>query len=284
MTDDEQTPETTGTSEQAPAEAAPPDIESDDAVDRELRRMTRRGFLVAGVAAGVGYGGWAWLRSREPLGGMAWPFRRALELNESLALAYFSGSRMSRTFRRDQITRARINGGLGLSPDYYDASRWALRIDGGPSPALLNMADIHALPARQVITELRCIEGWSYVVQWVGVRLADVIAKYPPPTRDGSRPDVVNHPEKLVRYVSIETPDRGYYVGLDMQSALHPQTLLAYAMDDAPLTWQHGAPLRLAIPVKYGIKNIKRTGTIRYTDVKPADYWAERGYDWYAGH
>jgi DMSO/TMAO reductase YedYZ molybdopterin-dependent catalytic subunit len=118
---------------------------------------------------------------------------------------------------------------------------------------------------------------------WVGVRLADVIAKYPPPTRDGSRPDVVDHPEKLIRYVSIETPDRGYYIGLDMQSALHPQTLLAYAMNAAPLTWQHGAPLRLAIPVKYGIKNIKRIGTIRYTDVKPADYWAERGYDWYAG-
>ena len=140
------------------------------------------------------------------------------------------------------------------------------------------------MPPRQVITELRCIEGWSYVVQWLGVRLADLIAKYPPPTRDGSRPDVINHPEKLVRYVSIETPDRGYYVGLDMQSALHPQTLLASAMNDAPLTWQHGAPLRLAIPVKYGVKNIKRIGAIHYTDVKPADYWAERGYDWYAGH
>jgi DMSO/TMAO reductase YedYZ molybdopterin-dependent catalytic subunit len=55
-------------------------------------------------------------------------------------------------------------------------------------------------------------------------------------------------------------------------------------MNGAPLPLLHGAPLRLAIPVKYGIKNIKRIGTIRYTTVRPADFWAERGYDWYAGH
>jgi DMSO/TMAO reductase YedYZ molybdopterin-dependent catalytic subunit len=84
--------------------------------------------------------------------------------------------------------------------------------------------------------------------------------------------------------VSLETPGRGYYVGLDIESALHPQTLLAYEMNGAPLQPMHGAPLRLAIPVKYGIKNIKRIGTIRYTNVRPADFWAERGYDWYAGH
>ncbi len=81
-----------------------------------------------------------------------------------------------------------------------------------------------------------------------------------------------------------ETPDREYYVGLDMASALHPQTLLCYEMDGRPLTPDHGAPLRLVIPVKYGIKNLKRIGTIRFADVRPADYWAERGYDWYSGH
>jgi DMSO/TMAO reductase YedYZ molybdopterin-dependent catalytic subunit len=53
-------------------------------------------------------------------------------------------------------------------------------------------------------------------------------------------------------------------------------------MNGAPLPLLHGAPLRLAIPVKYGIKNIKRIGTIRFTDVRPADFWGERGYDWYA--
>ena len=55
-------------------------------------------------------------------------------------------------------------------------------------------------------------------------------------------------------------------------------------MNGQPLTLAHGAPLRLVIPVKYGYKNIKRIGTIRFTATRPADYWAEQGYDWYAGH
>jgi DMSO/TMAO reductase YedYZ molybdopterin-dependent catalytic subunit len=68
-----------------------------------------------------------------------------------------------------------------------------------------------------------------------------------------------------------------------MPSALHPQTLLAYEMNGAPLTDKHGAPLRLVMPVKYGIKNIKRIGRIEYTNERPADYWAEQGYDYYSG-
>src|SRR5205085_5035712 len=101
---------------------------------------------------------------------------------------------------------------------------------------------------------------------------------------NGTAPDVKGRPGDLLPYVSIETPDRGYYVGLEMASALHPQTLLCYEMNGQPLTPEHGAPLRLVVPVKYGIKNIKRIGTIRFTARRPADYWAENGYDWYAGH
>jgi hypothetical protein len=83
--------------------------------------------------------------------------------------------------------------------------------------------------------------------------------------------------------VGMETPGQEYYVGLDMRSALRSQTLLCYEMNGAPLAIENGAPLRLVIPTKYGIKNIKRIGTITYTDQRPADYWAEEGYDWYAG-
>ena len=93
-----------------------------------------------------------------------------------------------------------------------------------------------------------------------------------------------NKLDDLPEYVSMETPDGAYYVGLDMASALHPQTLLCYEMNGKPLTADHGAPLRLAIPVKYGIKNIKNIGKIKFTDERPKDYWAELGYDWYAGH
>lgn len=87
-----------------------------------------------------------------------------------------------------------------------------------------------------------------------------------------------------MKYISLATPDKGYYVGIDMPSALHPQTLLCYEMNGKPLPVNQGFPLRLIIPVKYGIKHLKRIGTIYFSNDKPADYWAERGYDYYAGH
>jgi DMSO/TMAO reductase YedYZ molybdopterin-dependent catalytic subunit len=132
--------------------------------------------------------------------------------------------------------------------------------------------------------ELRCIEGWSEIVHWAGARLADLASVTGLATRGGQPFDPATNGDDLLRYTALETPDRAYYVGLDMASALHPQTLLCYEMEGRALTPEHGAPLRLVIPVKYGIKNLKRIGTVRFSDVRPADYWAERGYDWYAGH
>src|SRR5207248_5872294 len=102
-------------------------------------------------------------------------------------------------------------------------------------------------------------------------------------TRSGETPERARQPADLFDYVQLETPGGGYYVGLDMASALHPQTLLCYEMNGQPLTPDHGAPLRLVATVKYGIKNIKRIGTIRFLDTRPPDYWTERGYDWYSG-
>ena len=257
-------------------------VRNDQEVKRELRGRSRRGFIVAGISAVAGVASWEWLRSRPKIDGVEWPLRRTLELNESLSESYFRTARLTPTFPRSAITPERINGGLGLNP-VFDPSTWRLRIEGAGQPASLSLADIKALPRREMITEFRCIEGWSIVVQWAGARLSDLMQSVPPIDRQGRRADLRNW-KSLPRYVSMETPDRGYYVGLDIQSAIHPQTLLAYEMNGRPLTWQHGAPLRLAIPVKYGVKNIKRIGTIRYTDVRPADYWAEQGYDWYAGH
>ena len=244
--------------------------ENDRAAEAELRGATRRGFLTMGVAAAVGAGAWTFLRSRPPAAGLPTPFRGALETNDKVAMAYFRPRRLNPEYPASRITRpARINGGLGLSAN-NDPAAWRLTIEGVPGGArVLTLDEVKAFPRRTMITEFRCIEGWSTINQWAGARLSDVVAAFPPA-----------HP---TRYVAMETPDRGYYVGLDMESVLHPQTLLAYELNGAPLTWQHGAPLRLAIPVKYGVKNIKRVGTIRYTDVKPADFWAEQGYDWYLG-
>lgn len=259
---------------------------ADDEVRRNMARRTRRSFLVGAVAAAAGAATWKWMDTRPQEGGVAWPFRRSLEWNDRIAQRYFKRSRLSPEFGAGSVTANRINGHVGLDAK-YDVASWTLSIvgaAGATAPIVLTLADIMALPQREMITELRCIEGWSIVVKWTGARLADLMAKFPPPTRDGSRPDIAAAPQKLVRYVAMETPGRGYFVGLDMASATHPQTLLAYAMNGQPLTWEHGSPIRLAIPLKYGIKNIKRPTLIRYSDVKPPDFWGDQGYDWYAGH
>ena len=99
---------------------------------------------------------------------------------------------------------------------------------------ILTLDDIKALPRVEMTTELKCIEGWSIIVNWTGAGFSDFIAEYQPKTRDGNAPDIENHPENLLPYVSLTTPDEGYYVGFDMPSILHPQTLLAYEMNGAP--------------------------------------------------
>jgi hypothetical protein len=153
-----------------------------------------------------------------------------------------------------------------------------------PMPGLLlTLNDIKNLPRVEMTTELKCIEGWSTIVNWSGARFSDFIAQFLPATHNGSQPDI-NRPQDFLPYVSLVTPDGGYYVGMDMPSILHPQTLLVYEMNGESLSLQHGAPLRLVTPTKYGIKQIKRIGRISFTDERPADFWAERGYDWYSGH
>jgi DMSO/TMAO reductase YedYZ molybdopterin-dependent catalytic subunit len=145
------------------------------------------------------------------------------------------------------------------------------------------MAELKKLPRVEQTTEFKCIEGWSMIVHWAGIRFVDLAKHLGPNTRNGDKPNVLRKPENLLEYVGIESIEGSYYVGLDTLSAIHPQTLLAYEMNGQPLSMEHGLPLRLVIPTKYGIKNIKRIGTIRFTSQRPKDYWAEQGYDWYAG-
>ncbi len=257
-------------------------------VRAEMGRMSRRSFLWAGIAALGAYGGIRWLASRQPDGGTAWPFRRVLDADDDLANDYFGPQRLTRTYTKSDITELRTNETIGMEDDDqdFDPSQWTLTVNnvfGKDDPVTLTLADIKKLPSTTQITEFCCIEGWSMIVEWTGVRFVDFAEKYPPHPVQADKPDVRQHPDDLVPYVSMKTPNEGYYVGLDMSSVLHPQSLLCYAMNGEPLTTEHGAPLRLCIPVKYGIKNIKRIGSITYTDEKPADYWAEQGYDWYAG-
>jgi len=143
----------------------------------------------------------------------------------------------------------------------------------GTPGLLLTMEDILKLPKRELVTQFKCIEGWSQIVHWGGVRMADFLDAYPPEKTGNQEP----------RFVYMETPDGDYYTGYDMEVCRHPQTLLVTEMMGAPLTQFHGAPLRLHMPTKYGYKQIKRIGLISYTNEKPDDYWTKLGYDWYAG-
>ncbi len=143
----------------------------------------------------------------------------------------------------------------------------------GTAGLLLQMDDITRLPRHELVTQFKCIEGWSQIVHWAGVRMADFLDLYPPALIDGKEP----------RYVYMETPDGDYYNGYDLETLRQPQALLVTEMMGQPLTQFHGAPLRLHLPMKYGYKQIKRIGLIAYTNEKPDDYWTELGYDWYAG-
>ena len=237
-----------------------------------FKRRTRRSFLTAGIAAVAAIGGYEWMTSRQEEAMVPWPQRRVLRVNEALAHGYLSDQHLARTYQRSDIQPLKPNGDYGLDDD-IDVNAWRLHVDTGTAakPLLLTLPDVMSLPRVTQITRFYCIEGWSTVVEWTGARFSDFTRKYLPPGAE------------LPRYVSMETPDAGYYVGLDIKSALHPQTLLCYERNGNTLEEEHGAPLRLVMPVKYGIKSIKRIGSIAYTDERPRDYWAEDGYDWYAG-
>ena len=265
------------------------DTLTDAEAEQKIRQMSRRSFLRGGAVIAAGFLGWKWINRQYPDEGVGWVFRRALETNEGILRGtFYSNGNLAPTFPRAQAKEPRDNGDIGLDGT-LDADAWRLQVYGlaeaqelpeteknlTPTPdAVLTLADIKKLPRFEMTTEFKCIEGWSTIVNWAGARLADFIGKYPSVANEAGHPPA---------YVAMETPDGAYFVGLERESAMHPQTLLAYEMNGEPLTEAHGAPLRLVIPVKYGVKNIKRIGLIRFTDERPKDYWAQLGYDWYAG-
>ena len=130
--------------------------------------------------------------------------------------------------------------------------------------------DLRALPQTEMTIEHKCVEGWSHIVTWGGVTFREFAEAYYPEEMDAE-------------FVGLSTPDRVYEVGLDMPSMMHPQTMLTMDLQREPLSDEHGAPVRLTTPLKYGTKQIKRIGSIQFSDTQPEnDYWTERGDDWYA--
>lgn len=251
-------------------------------LSKELRRLTRRGFAWGGASAFACAAAWWWVRSRAEDGKTPWPLRRVLVFDEKVTSSAFDPSRLSREFPASEAKMPRLNGRYGVDEN-LNLAAWRLKIEGPSGSKVWSIANVKALPRFEVTTELRCIEGWSEVVTWGGARFSDLAAATGLARRSGKPGNPLTNPSDLLPYVSLTTPDSAYFVGLDIASALHPQTLLCYEMNGQPLPKHRGAPLRLAIPVKYGIKSLKQIGTIRFGEARPSDFWAIRGYDWFAG-
>jgi DMSO/TMAO reductase YedYZ molybdopterin-dependent catalytic subunit len=137
-------------------------------------------------------------------------------------------------------------------------------------PMQLSLADLQKLPLTEMVIQHVCVEGWAAIVQWGGVRIRD-LAK-------------MVQPQANARYVYFESGDR-YYESWDIASALHPQTLMAYRKNGAPLSIDNGAPLRLASPVKLGYKQSKWVTRITFMSELPSQkgFWEDQGYEWFGG-
>ena len=239
--------------------------------EEELARRSRRSFIVLGAGAVAALAGWEWLKNAPVQDEIPAPLRSALGFNETVVRnALYSDRHLVRTYPASAVGRIKVNGDIGME-DPIDPARWHLDLAPmGSDERKLTLDDIRSLPRVEEIIDFKCVEGWS---TGDAVR-GRAIVRFHREVRTGVR-------EGRLRL--MQTPSKDYYIGIDMPSALHPQTLLAYEMNHAPLEDKHGAPLRLVVPVKYGIKNIKRIGRIEYTNARPADYWAEQGYDYYSG-
>lgn len=240
--------------------------------DQLIKRRTIVSFALFSVCIIAGYMGWRILYSQPMDNDVQKSIRSGLNANESIFDKLFSTHHLAKTYPESEaVKKVRVNGDIGMGKD-FDAALWRLRVVKSPGDTLfLTLDDIKAMPKTDVVFDFKCIEGWSQVTHWGGVRFSDFMKRYN--LNDQSQ----------VKYAGLITPDQKYYVGVDMPSMMQPQTLLCYEMNGRPLPMDQGYPLRLIIPVKYGIKHLKRIGTMYFQDTKPKDYWAERGYDYYSG-
>jgi DMSO/TMAO reductase YedYZ molybdopterin-dependent catalytic subunit len=241
--------------------------------DRTILRKSVLSFVLFVLILAGAWATFKWIKRQPQEAGALKPLRKTLSFNEKVFSAVFDTSHLVKEYPISQaVKKVRVNGMDGLRSSVSEET-WRLKVVRKPGDTLqLTLNDIKQLPKKDIVFDFKCIEGWDQVTHWAGVPLKTFIQHYH-----------LNEQSKM-NYVGLQTPDNGYYVGIDMPSALHPQTLLCYEMNGQPLPINQGFPLRLIIPVKYGIKHLKRIGTMFFSNTKPADYWAERGYDYYAGH
>ncbi len=251
-----------------------------------MNKISRRKLITTGLAAAAGASGLAVADGLAKRYGLIPPdsggFYGPGETLTYAAQRILTSHSMAREFPRSEISKRPF---ANCDPPQLDAYRrlqeggfagWRLAVDGMVArPASFSVAELKSHPSRSQITHLACEEGWSFIAEWTGVPLAHVL-------------DVVGilPQAKYVVYFSI---DRDYWESVDMADALHPQTLVTYAMNGGDLPLGHGGPLRLRVPRQLGYKSVKYITSLTVTDDLKrfgqglGSASPEGGYAWYAG-
>src|SRR5258708_1067448 len=240
---------------------------------RILRYRSRRDVLLFGAGAMAAAAGARFflapatlsrpgVRGDMRIAGKEWLLNKAIRVDDDVAETLYSANRMVPTYTKSQITPIKNNYN-GATPDPAYIPGWRLTLDG-LSSGLTVSVDIHALlvhhQIHDQITRLVCVEGWSAIAWWSGLRFDDLLHAYPPVSQANWA-----HLESSVNLDANGNPDP-YFVSIDLVTAHHPQTLLATHLNGKPLPVATGAPLRLLVPVQLGLNNIKSITLITYTN------------------
>lgn len=249
--------------------------------------LTRRKLLTTAslAAPALLLGGCDWLGSSPSfqeivLGSGEWLSYRVHRLIGPSAMAReFDPSEMSPVFRTNGNTEPRSNAYQRHAATGF--ADWRLVVDGlVTTPRSWSLAELRAMPARTQITRHDCVEGWSAIGKWTGVPLGALLHAA------GLQPQA--------RYAVFHCADdfngTDYYESIDLIDAFHPQTILAYGMNDADLAMGHGAPLRLRVERQLGYKHAKfvmrveLVASLSEIGQGKGGFWEDViNYDWYAG-
>ncbi len=251
-----------------------------------MSRLSRRRLIITGLGALAGASGLAAAARLAERYGLIPPDHGGLYgLGESLTYAsqrLLTRHSFAREFPRSQISKPPFANGRPPADEVYQRTLargfadWRLHVDGlVANPASFSLAELRNLPARSQITHLACEEGWSFIAEWIGVPLSHVL-------------DLVGAAPRA-RYVVYFSIQNDWWDSVDMADALHPQTLLTYAMNGGDLPPGHGGPLRLRVPRQLGYKSVKYLNRLTVTDSMKGfgeglgSAAPEGGYAWYAG-